>query len=361
MYGDDQFGGDQFGGGGFDAGGGFGGGGGSQFAAAVPMQVGGSQGGGFQVDNSGPDGKAKNTRQNQSLIPVTIKQLKNAVAAPGGEQGFSIDGRDLHQVTFVGMILSADEQATNLQYTVEDGTDSIMVKMWIDSDADETMAERRAQWKEGKYVRVVGQLRAFNQVKNVVAYHISLITDFNEYTYHFIEAVHSHLKATKGPVANIPTGMHGAPMAPVVAPSVGGGAAPMAAAAQPVGGKDINQTVLEYFQSCAAQFWRAIRGALWRARPLPLTRPAPFPPSGTAPPTRGARSARWRRRPPPRASRPSRCALRSSTSRARATSTRPSTMSTTSRRARELVARPTDGEPDRGACARLTERAEIPK
>ena len=82
MYGDDQFGGDQFGGGGFDAGGGFGGGGGSQFAAAVPMQVGGSQGGGFQVDNSGPDGKAKNTRQNQSLIPVTIKQLKNAVAAP---------------------------------------------------------------------------------------------------------------------------------------------------------------------------------------------------------------------------------------------------------------------------------------
>jgi replication factor A2 len=249
MYGDDQFGGDQFGGGGFDAGGGFGGGGGSQFAAAVPMQVGGSQGGGFQVDNSGPDGKAKNTRQNQSLIPVTIKQLKNAVAAPGGEQGFSIDGRDLHQVTFVGMILSADEQATNLQYTVEDGTDSIMVKMWIDSDADETMAERRAQWKEGKYVRVVGQLRAFNQVKNVVAYHISLITDFNEYTYHFIEAVHSHLKATKGPVANIPTGMHGAPMAPVVAPSVGGGAAPMAAAAQPVGGKDINQTVLEYFQS----------------------------------------------------------------------------------------------------------------
>ena len=45
MYGDDQFGGDQFGGGGFDAGGGFGGGGGSQFAAAVPMQVGGSQGG----------------------------------------------------------------------------------------------------------------------------------------------------------------------------------------------------------------------------------------------------------------------------------------------------------------------------
>ena len=310
MYGDDQFGGDQFGGGSLAAGGGRR----PAAAAAVPCRWAATRAAGSRW-KLGPDGKAKNTRQNQSLIPATIKQLKNAVAAPGGEQGYSIDGRDLHQVTFVGMILSADEQATNLQYTVEDGTDSIMVKMWIDSDADETMAERRAQWKEGKYVRVVGQLRAFNQVKNVVAYHISLITDFNEYTYHFIEAVHSHLKATKGPVANIPTGMHGAPMAPVVAPSVGGGAAPMAAAAQPVGGKDINQTVLVYFQSCAAH--AAIRGrTLARAAPAPRARPLPLQVRHLR---RGCTIGQVAARPPPRASRPSRCARRSSTSRARAT------------------------------------------
>ena len=176
------------------------------------------------------------------------------------------------------MILSADEQATNPQYTVEDGTDSIMVKMRIDSDADETMAERRAV--EGGQVRpAVGQLRAFNQVKNVVAYHISLITDFNEYL-----PLHRGRPPTPRPRrAPSPTSPPAA--APRWRPSSrerrrrrgadGGGG-------QPVGGKDINQTVLEYFQSCAAQFWRAIGGALG-ARGPPRTRPAPLPPSGTAP------------------------------------------------------------------------------
>ena len=53
----------------------------------------------MQVDNSTPDGKAKGgDRNRQSLIPTTIKQLKNAPSAAGGEAGFSLDGRDLHQV-----------------------------------------------------------------------------------------------------------------------------------------------------------------------------------------------------------------------------------------------------------------------
>ena len=127
------------------------------------------------VDNSTPDGKAKGgDRNRQSLIPTTIKQLKNAPAHSGGEAGFSLDGRDLHQVTIVGLIVAADEQATNLQYTLDDGTGTIMVKMWVDQEHDEYFAERRAQWKEGAYVRVVGQLRSFNNTKNIVAY-LSLI------------------------------------------------------------------------------------------------------------------------------------------------------------------------------------------
>ena len=161
----------------------------------------GAGGGGFQVDNSTPDGKAKGNRDKQSLIPATIKQLKNAVPASNGEASFMIDGADLHQITIVGLITSADEQATNLQYSVDDGTDHIMVKMWcvitprqwlvftaapvrhcltlpcdaaelpltpfaparlslpgfypartvllrrIDAEADESFQERRAQWK----------------------------------------------------------------------------------------------------------------------------------------------------------------------------------------------------------------------
>jgi len=166
--------------------------GGNHFQASQP--TGGN--GGFNIDNSSPDGKAK-SRDAQSLVPVTIKQLKSAVAA-AGEQGFTIDGKELHQVTIVGVILSAEEQNTNLQYQLDDGTDDIMVKMWIDADADEAIMEKRAFWKEGKLVRVVGQLRSFNHTRSLVAFNINPITDFNEYTFHFIEVVHTHLRNTRG-------------------------------------------------------------------------------------------------------------------------------------------------------------------
>ena len=251
QYGGDQFGGDQFGGGGFDGGFGAAGfGGGSQFAAG---NFGGdAAGGGFMqqpmaVDNSPGEGKPKE-KNRQSLIPTTIKQLKNAPSSASGENGYTLDGRDLHQVTFVGIIVSADEQSTNLMYTVDDGTDQIMVKMWVDADADDALAERRAGWKEGVLVRVIGQLRSFNNQKNVVAYSINPIADFNEYTFHFLEVVHTHLRHTKGPP---PAPAGAAPMAPIQ-----GGAAGYAAPAQQQTGygaapaaSDMSTLILSFFQS----------------------------------------------------------------------------------------------------------------
>ena len=94
-----------------------------------------------------PASRAQGKQLNkQSLAPCTIKQLKNAPAS-GGDNGFTVDGKDLHQVTIVGLITRADEQNTNLQYTIDDGTDSINVKMWIDAATDEAAIEKRAQWR----------------------------------------------------------------------------------------------------------------------------------------------------------------------------------------------------------------------
>jgi len=218
--------------------------GGPQFQ--VSQQQGGD-GGGFQVDNSTPDGKVKG-KEAQSLIPATIKQLKNAPSNSGGDQGFSIDGKDLHQVTIVGIIMNAEEQNTNLQYTIDDGTDDIVVKMWIDAEADEAALERRAQWKEGKVVRVTGQLRSFNMARSIVAFNITPITDFNEYTFHFIEVVHTHLRNTKG----------NPPVAGMAGTSTGyGNANGMAAPAgghvnqQPAQQASLQDTVLEFFQAYA--------------------------------------------------------------------------------------------------------------
>ena len=183
-------------------------------------------------------------------MPVTIKQLKNAPAMTSGEQGFTLDGRDLYQVTIVGLIMNADEQATNLQYTIDDGTDTIMVKMWVDADADDQFAEKRAQWKEGVIVRVIGTLRSFNNAKSLVAYSIQPVTDKNEYTFHFIEVVHTHLRHTKGPpptAAAAAGGAYGAPSA-MGAGALPGMAAPYGAPVQQAAPPN-SELILKFFQT----------------------------------------------------------------------------------------------------------------
>jgi replication factor A2 len=51
-------------------------------------------------------------------------------------------------------------------------------------------------------------MRAFNQVRSIVAFHIQPLTDFNEYTFHFIEVVHTHLRNTKGAAVSDPLPPH---------------------------------------------------------------------------------------------------------------------------------------------------------
>ena len=132
--------------------------------------------------------------------------------------------------------------------------------MWVDADQDDAFAERRAQWKEGAVVRVIGQMRAFNNTKSIVAYAIQPITDFNEYTFHFLEVVHTHLRATKGaPPAVAPPAYGGAALGGAAGASYGaptaanGHAAPSAQGgamyAAPQQGGSLESLVLSFFQT----------------------------------------------------------------------------------------------------------------
>ena len=96
--------------------------------------------------------------------------------------------------------------------------------------------------------RVIGQLRSFNNTRSIVAYSIAPITNYNEYTFHFIDVVHTHLKHTKGKPAGAAPGMPmgGAPM------GFGGqaGAPPQQGyAAAPAAGADVNSLVLSFFKT----------------------------------------------------------------------------------------------------------------
>ncbi|KAK3318535.1 hypothetical protein B0H66DRAFT_557603 [Apodospora peruviana] len=158
---------------------------------------GGEDGGGFiggsQQGSQGGGGGSKGY-SDDSLRPVTIKQLVDCEEAyPGAD--LSIDGIPITQVTVVGQVRAVNPQATNITYRLDDGTAIMDVKKWVDAEkADDT----NPQFGLDTYVRVWGRLKSFNGKKHIGAHFMRAIDDFNEVSYHMLEATYVHLYFTKG-------------------------------------------------------------------------------------------------------------------------------------------------------------------
>jgi len=173
--------------------------------ASYPQDTSMSYGGGF-VPNSqdmamdgatgaGGEKKGKSAADKQTLIPVTVSSFKRG--STGDDESIQIDGRDISQVTIVGKIEKIQDQSTYVNYTVDDGTGAIDVRQWLDSDESEYLRSERAKLQSGRYARVVGYPRKFNNERSLVAMHIAPVTDFNEITFHGLEVIAVHLEASK--------------------------------------------------------------------------------------------------------------------------------------------------------------------
>ncbi|KAL2761152.1 hypothetical protein ACRALDRAFT_2093040, partial [Sodiomyces alcalophilus JCM 7366] len=136
----------------------------------------------------------------ESLRPVTIKQIIDAEEPyPGAD--FRIDGVNITQITFVGQVRAINPQPTNITYRIDDGTGIIEVKKWADSDKrEEEVADGSGTIELGQFVRVWGRLKSFNNKRNVGAYFLRPITDYNEVNYHLLESTYVHLYITRGPI-----------------------------------------------------------------------------------------------------------------------------------------------------------------
>jgi replication factor A2 len=104
-----------------------------------------------------------------------------------------------HQLTFVGQIRNISTQTTNTTYRLDDGTGSIEVKQWVDSDTVDQANPTKAKLVEGAYCRAWGKLKSFNDRRSVGAQIIRLVEDMNEVSYHLLEATAVHLHYTRGP------------------------------------------------------------------------------------------------------------------------------------------------------------------
>lgn len=136
-------------------------------------------------------GSGVRKRDEQSLTPVTVKQLKTADLSRDSK--IRIDAKDMQQITIVGCMLSIEIQSTNIGFVLDDATGQTNVRHYIDQEEQ----QRAHKWKAGDYVRVIGNLRVISGELSVVGFQLIPIVDYNEITFHNLEAIHTHLRNIK--------------------------------------------------------------------------------------------------------------------------------------------------------------------
>ncbi|GAP86369.1 putative replication factor A2 [Rosellinia necatrix] len=185
----------------------------SAFGGYSSTAVGGDDGGGFMWGSQGGSQSASKPINDESLRPVTIKQIIDAEPAYAGDASFRIDGLDVKQVTVVGMVRAINPQTTNITYKLDDGTGVVEVKQWLDADragdAGAGGGGALPTFDVGAYVRVWGRLKSFSNKRHIGAHVIKPVRDFNEVNYHLLEATYVHLFFTRGPLkpSSVPGGV----------------------------------------------------------------------------------------------------------------------------------------------------------
>ncbi|KAL8848176.1 MAG: hypothetical protein Q9221_006784 [Calogaya cf. arnoldii] len=172
---------------------------------------GGAGGGGFMAGSQGGSqpNKGNISQSNNTLRPCTIKQVVEATQ-PHPDALFKIDDVEVEQITFVGQIRNISTQTTNITYKLDDGTGTVEVKQWIDSDSamDLGGSKNSSGLVEDGWARVWGKLKAFNNRRHVGAHVIRPVADKMEITHHLLETTYVHLYFTRGPLE--PSGGKGA-------------------------------------------------------------------------------------------------------------------------------------------------------
>ncbi|XP_059641129.1 replication protein A 32 kDa subunit A [Cornus florida] len=136
---------------------------------------------------------AKN-RETHGLIPVTVKQISEASHSGDDKSNFLIDGVDITNVTLVGMVFNKTQRVTDVAFALDDGTGRIDCKRWVNEGFD---AKEMEDIQDGMYVRLNGHLKTFQGNRQLVAFSVRPVTNFDEISFHFIECIHFHLQNSK--------------------------------------------------------------------------------------------------------------------------------------------------------------------
>ncbi|KAG2691678.1 hypothetical protein I3843_08G019700 [Carya illinoinensis] len=227
----------------------------SQFDAVSAFPGGGSMLSQQSQPTDSPFSSAK-SRETQGLVPVTVKQISEASQYGDEKSNFVINGVDVANVTVVGMVFDKAGRNTDIGFSVDDGTGRIGCRRWMNENFDTIEME---EILDGMYVRVNGHLKSFKGVKQLVAFSVRPVTNFDEVTFHFIDCIHNYLQSRSQLEGVTPTQMQ--PVDTSLSPSVKSASseyltAPSSQFSGPSsidgGVKSCDQLVLDYLQQPAS-------------------------------------------------------------------------------------------------------------
>lgn len=145
-----------------------------------------------QFANSTPS-PAK-SRDTQGLISVTVKQISEAFQSGDEKSNFIIDGVDVTNVKVVGIVFNKIARSSDIRFQLDDGTGRVECIRWVTENLDTSEMDAL---EDGTYVRLIGHLQSFQGKKQLNAFAVRSVTNFDEVTCHFIECIYIHLQNSK--------------------------------------------------------------------------------------------------------------------------------------------------------------------
>nr|XP_012422020.1 PREDICTED: replication protein A 30 kDa subunit [Odobenus rosmarus divergens] len=156
--------------------------------------VGGAIGSNDQPFQGGaaPATKAPRSRVRiQDIIPCVNQLLTSALV----DNVFKIRGIEVSQVSLVGITRKAERASNYILYSIDDMTTKpIEVCQWLRRNKAK---QRMSLLPVGVYVKVIGILKCFKEVKGLEVLNIRVLEDMNKFTTHTLETVNAHMMLDK--------------------------------------------------------------------------------------------------------------------------------------------------------------------
>jgi len=148
------------------------------------------------------NGSSQPQRTHDRTICCSVSELLNARQDEG--ENFIIRNAHLdvdlhlklHYVVLCGVVRSASANSHYNEYALDDHSGAtIDIQNYIrsgDEDEEENVDEKTELLPVGHYAQFVGNLRAFGQTKNFVAFSAKRVTNYNDVTVHRLQVLHDH-------------------------------------------------------------------------------------------------------------------------------------------------------------------------